>query len=63
MTKTYWGGAGVYNQAKARYKEKIKMIDSFDPFLLPDSGSCVTSADPPPVEASDLVSYLVLSNN
>ena len=50
-------------EAKARYKEKIKMIGSFDPFVLPDSGSCVTPADLPPVEASDLVSYLVLQTS
>lgn len=46
--------------AKERYKEKISQIGGLDPFLGP-LGECVDSV--PPVEASDLVSYLVLQTS
>ena len=43
--------------AKDRYKEKISLVGTWDQFLGPqeESTDCV-----PPVEASDLVAYLVL---
>ena len=45
---------------KERYKEKISQIGGLDPFLGP-LGECVERV--PPVEASDLVSYLVLQTS
>ena len=58
-------GLSVYAQslpdgAKKRYKEKISIIHGLDPF-----GSGLGEAVPtvPPVEASDLVAYLVLQTN
>ena len=48
------------SNAKIHYQEKISAIDGIDPF-----GGCVR--DPveavPPVDASELVSYLVLQMN
>ena len=48
-------------EAKTRYKEKIALIDGIDPF------GKVTAGEPysgvPPVEACDLVSYLVLQTS
>ncbi len=46
--------------AKKRYKEKISQIGGLDPFQGPLEG-CVERV--PPVEASDLVSYLVLQTS
>ena len=45
---------------KERYKEKISLIGGLDPFLGP-LRQCTDSV--PPVEASDLVSYLVLQTS
>ncbi len=47
----------VASDAKERYKEKISIISGLDPFLGP-LGACTETV--PSVEASDLVSYLVL---
>ena len=48
-------------EAKARYKDKIALIDGIDPF------GKITVGEPysgvPPVEACDLVSYLVLQTS
>lgn len=48
-------------EAKTRYKDKIALIDGIDPF------GKVTAGEPysgvPPVEACDLVSYLVLQTS
>lgn len=53
-------GETLNEEAKAQYRDKIKLIDGLDPF-----GGC--PGDPselvPPVDASDLVSYLVLQTN
>lgn len=54
--------------AKKRYLEKLELTDSVDPFLLsnPASLKSLTNVIPqslPPVEASDLVSYLVLQTS
>jgi len=48
------------SEARARYKEKISLIGGVDPFTdsLGDSTSAV-----PPINASDLVSYLVLQTS
>ena len=48
------------NEAKRRYKEKIAVINGLDPF-----GGCLGEVikTVPPVEASDLVAYLVLQTN
>lgn len=51
------------DEAKARYKDKIKVVGSLDPFLLPASGSSAIPTDLPPVEASDIVAYLVLQTS
>ena len=47
-------------EAKKRYIDKISVLNGLDPFT-----SCLGRAIPtvPPVEASDLVSYLVLQTN
>ena len=48
------------NLAKTHYKEKLKNTNGFDPF----SGTTGELADHlPPVEAADLVSYLVLQTS
>ena len=47
------------SKAKVRYQEKISVINGVDPFC-----GCVREpVDVPPVDASDLVSYLVLQTN
>ena len=47
-------------EAKTRYKEKLNIIDGFDPF----TGTAGELADrSPPVEAADIVSYLVLQTS
>ena len=51
---------GLPSEAKIRYLEKISMIGDVDPFVGPP-GECVNVI--PPVEASDLVSYLVLQTS
>ncbi len=53
-------------EAKKRYLEKLQVIAGQDPFLLASNrvGGAVTRAkDLPQVEASDIVSYLVLPNS
>ena len=47
-------------EALTRYKEKIEAISGLDPFGA-DLGEATESV--PPVEASDLVAYLVLQTN
>ena len=47
-------------EAKKRYKDKISMIGGLDPYL-GSLGECADTT--PPVEASDLVSYLVLQTS
>ncbi len=49
--------------AKARYQEKIKLIGSLNPFLLPTNRGLAALLTLPPVEASDIVSYLVLQTS
>ena len=46
--------------AKRRYKDKIKIINDLDPFAN-GLGELIDAV--PPVEASDLVSYLVLQTS
>ena len=48
------------DEAKRRYEEKIAVLNGLDPF-----GSCPGEViqTVPPVEASDLVAYLVLQTN
>ena len=47
-------------EAKTCYKEKLNIIDGFDPF----TGTAGELADRlPPVEAADIVSYLVLQTS
>ena len=47
-------------EARTRYKEKLKVINGFDPF----TGTTGELADcSPPVEAADIVSYLVLQTS
>lgn len=56
---------GLTQVAKTRYIEKLLLIDSVDPFLLStSSGSALAApAKLPLVEASDIVSYLVLQTS
>ncbi len=50
----------VASDAKERYKEKIIIISGLDPFFGPLLALGVCTETVPSVEASDLVSYLVL---
>ena len=53
-------------EAKKRYLEKLKLIAGQDPFKLassPNCGAASRARDLPPVEASDIVSYLVLQTS
>ena len=54
---------GLSEQAKSRYEEKIQLVGSLDPFLLPTTRSLASPAELPPVEASDIVAYLVLQTS
>ncbi len=57
---------GLGCEAKKRYLEKLQVIAGQDPFLLASNrvGGAVTRAkDLPQVEASDIVSYLVLQTS
>ena len=45
-------------EAKERYKEKIALIGNVDPFKLHTVAAAASAL--PPVDGSDLVSYLVL---
>lgn len=58
---SYFDGLPIV--AKARYREKIKLIGSLDPFLLPTNRGLAELSTLPPVEASDIVSYLVLQTS
>ena len=52
--------ANLSEEARTRYKEKLKVINGFDPF----TGTTGELADrSPPVEAADIVSYLVLQTS
>ena len=47
-------------EAKRRYLEKIAILDGYDPFLgVPSTSTSVV----PPVDSSDIVSYLVLETS
>ena len=52
---------GLDEKAKARYDQKIAMIDNFDPMI----GQLLSGAVAvvPPIDAVDLVSYLVLETS
>lgn len=52
---------GLNTEAKTRYKQKISFIGGLDPFV--DSGAGESTDDVIPVDASDLVSYLVLQTS
>ena len=47
--------------AKSRYTEKITLINGLDPFLIANSG--IEKRPLPPIEATGLVSYLVLQTS
>ena len=58
-------------EAKTRYRDKIAIINGLDPFCLGpqngsgrlDSAAAAVSKSLPPVDASDLVAYLVLETS
>jgi hypothetical protein len=52
-------------EAKARYFDKLKIIADFDPFVLLEKrhDERLSRTDLPCVDASDLVSYLVLQTS
>lgn len=54
-------------EAKERYKEKISLIGNIDPFVISENAksadSVATVSALPPVDGSDLVSYLVLQTS
>jgi len=56
-------GAGLSLEAKARYVEKLSLIGRVDPFL----GGIIPGAEVttvfPPLDASDIVSYLMLKTS
>ena len=49
------------NEAKVRYLQKLSLIDGVDPFEVSTSGG--NDCPLPPVDASDIVSYLVLQTS
>ena len=53
---------GLPQESRKRYEEKLRLISCLDPFLLPDI-SIVARSNLPPVEASDIVAYLVLQTS
>ena len=53
---------GLPQESRKRYEEKLRLISCLDPFLLPDI-SVVARSNLPPVEASDIVAYLVLQTS
>ena len=54
--------AGLSKDAKPWYIEKISSLNGVDPFLATIPGAEITS-DLPPVDAIDLLSYLVLKTS
>ena len=54
---------GLPEVAKKRYQEKLQLISGIDPFQLTSSHTSSVSETLPPVEASDVVSYLVLQTS
>ena len=52
---------GLPEEAKRRYKAKVAVIDGVDPFMNGSLGDPVDCN--PPVDACDLVSYLVLQTS
>ena len=54
------GGQKLTAPAKQRYEEKLWIVSCLDPFLLPTvkGRRLASAAELPPVEASDIVSYL-----
>ena len=54
--------AGLPSDAKERYIQKISLINSIDPFLGAFSGVEIVS-ELPPVDITDLLSYLVLKTS
>ena len=56
---------GLSGQARKRYEEKLLLVGSIDPFLLPTSHGrgLAIPANLPNVEASDIVAYLVLQTS
>ena len=54
--------AGLPSDGKDRYIQKLSMINNVDPFLGAFSGAETTS-DLPPVDISDLLTYLVLKTS
>ena len=52
---------GLPEEAKRRYKAKLAVTDGIDPFMNGSLGDPVDCN--PPVDACDLVSYLVLQTN
>ena len=57
---------GLGQEAKKRYLQKLQLVGGMDPFQLATNranGSATKAKDLPPVEASDIVSYLVLQTS
>ena len=56
--------ANLSKEAKDRYVSKISIINGADPFLgVITEAEATATSELPPVEASDLVSYLVLQTS
>ena len=58
---------GLPGEAKTRYLEKLYLLNGLDPFLLASNvgpkNDSPSTCDIPPVEATDLVSFLVLETS
>ena len=50
-------------EAKARYLEKTSILEGIDPYEIVSGADFVTTCEFPPVESSDIVSYLVLQTS
>jgi hypothetical protein len=60
MQRLSYYAEGLSGEAKIRYQEKISVVNGIDPF----SGCFGEPVEEvPPVDATDLVSYLVLQTN
>ena len=50
-------------EAKKRYLEKISLIGDIDPYKIDVSADLVVASDFPPIDACDIVLYLVLQTS
>lgn len=63
MSNCYVKLCSDYPDVAVRYKEKLKAVNSVDPFELDNTDFSINPANFPPVTNMDLVSYLVLTTS